>query len=76
MSNAFKFALVVSTVVVVGVAPPALAQSYAFPTYAYFHPHLQRNEASAVAGKRFYDYSAAQGEQIDSPSAAAMGNSH
>jgi len=37
MTNKLKIVLI-ATIAVAGIASPALAQSYSFPTYAYLHP--------------------------------------
>jgi hypothetical protein len=76
MRNQFKFALVAATMAM-GIASPALAQSYSFPTYAYLHPQTVQPDYGTALRGGLYNYIPAQGEQATTwPSAAAMGNSH
>lgn len=75
MRNQLKLALVVA-VMGMGLASPALAQSYSFPTYAYLHPQTVPSNYEAARAGALYNYAPVQGEQAAWPSAAAMGNSH
>lgn len=82
MTNKLKIALI-ATIAVAGIASPALAQSYSFPTYAYLHPETgNAQQLRVVFGAPHGLYNsvmipkASSAFNSNQSSAAGRGNSH
>lgn len=81
MTGKSRLALI-AAIAVFGVASPAFAQSYSFPTYAYLHSTAAPGSAYAPAQKAgLYDATAAANTPLAvnpnaRESSAARGNSH
>lgn len=74
MSNWFKFTFIAAATTM-GIAAPAHAQSFSFPTYAYLHSRTVQRDHGTAGQSGLYNYAPAQGERTPWPSAAALGNS-